>query len=164
MSDYRDTIISGRIPIVEVLGRYIQALEDRDADAIAALFPPDGQFLNYDRASAREFAPRGAGINGREMIRAAMRAAARPAGHGFHYFTTDHIVEISGDDATVRANFLAAESTGKVHLAPGWTLAGGMLSGSIALTMTGRYESELRRFQGRWLLTVHRVKQNLSHA
>ena len=153
--------MSDRTEIIELLGRYVRALEERDGKAIAELFVPDGEFQLYGRAGSGDFAQRGSAVVGRENIRALFESSARPPGRGYHYLTSDHIVEVDGDEATLSAQFVAVESNAEIPSEIGWTLGSAMLRGTLALSMMGRYESDLRRVDGRWRLTVQRVKHNL---
>jgi hypothetical protein len=54
------------------------------------------------------------------------------------------------------------ESNAEIPSDVGWSLGASMLRGTVAVTMMGRYESDLRKVDGRWLFTVHRVKHNLA--
>jgi len=47
--------------IPEVLARYVQALEERDGDALAALFAPDGEFQVFSRYGREEYVDAGCG-------------------------------------------------------------------------------------------------------
>jgi ketosteroid isomerase-like protein len=155
--------VSERDEIVEVLARYARALEDRDADAVAELFAPDGNFELFSKDGSGEYVS-GPVVAGREHIRAMVGGGSLPPGRGMHYLTSDHIVEITGDEASLRAQFLAVESSGDVPSGDKWTAGASVLTGSYALTMVGRYESQLRKAGGRWQFTVHRVKHNLPMA
>ena len=154
--------MSDRIEIVELLGRYIRALEDRDGKAIADLFTPDGEFSLYSRAGAGDFTQRSLGVVGRDKIRTVFESGSRAPGRGFHYLTSDHIVGVDGDKATLTAQFIAVESNAEIQSGAEWTLGSTMLRGTLAITMMGRYESDLRKIDGRWLFTIHRVKHNLT--
>ena len=153
--------MSARAEIIELLGRYIRSLEDRDGKAIAALFVPDGEFRLYSRPGSGDFAPSSFGAAGRDNIRALFESGSRQPGHGLHYLTSDHIVDVDGDKATITAQFVCVESNAEIQSNFEWALGATMLRGTLALTMMGRYESELRRIDGRWLFTIHRVKHNL---
>jgi hypothetical protein len=154
--------MSDRTEIIELLGRYIRALEDRDGKAIAELFAPDGEFRLYSRPGTGDFTQRGPGVVGRDNIRALFESGSRPPGRGFHYLTSDHIVNVDGDKATITAQFVAVESNAEIQSDVGWTLGSSLLRGTLALTMMGRYESDLRKIGGRWLFTIQRVKHNLT--
>jgi hypothetical protein len=147
--------------IIEALAHYVRALEERDGDAIAALFAPDGEFEVFGRDGVNGYAASGIRVVGRDKIRAMIENGSLPPGRGMHYLTTDHIVEINGDEATMDAQFVAVESNTGVASDHDWTTAAKMLRGSLALSMVGRYDSQLQRVHGRWVFTTHRVKHNL---
>ena len=150
-----------RSEIIEVLARYARALEQRDGTAVAALFAPDGEFTLFGRYGRDDYVDAGVHVVGRDTIRTMIDAGSMPPGRGMHYLTTDHIVEISGDDADMSAQFVAVESNAELRSETWWSTAAGMVQGTLALTMIGRYDSRLRRIDGRWVLTTHSVKHNL---
>jgi hypothetical protein len=153
--------MSDRDKIIEVLARYARALEDRNAEAIAALFAPDGTFELFSRHGRDEYVAQGTKVVGRDNIRAMIESGSMPPGRGMHYLTGDHIVDIIRDEASLQAQFVAVESNTDIQSQSKWTVGASMLQGAFALTMVGRYESRLCRIEGRWLFTVHRVKHSL---
>lgn len=154
--------MSNRHEIIEVLARYVRALEERDAEAVAALFAPDGEFELFGRYGLDDYVAGGVHVIGRDNIRAMIEnAPAPPPGHGMHYLTTDHIVEISGNEATMDAQFVAVESNVGLRSESSRTTTASIVRGTLALTMIGHYDSRLRRVEGRWVFTAHRVKHSL---
>ena len=81
-----------------------------------------------------------------------------------HYLTTDHIVEIVGDEAGLRTQFVVVESAANPRPAEGWPHGASLMQGTLGLLMIGHYESRLRKADGRWLLTRHQVKHSLPMA
>jgi hypothetical protein len=152
--------MSDRDEITENLSRYARALEDRNGEAVAALFAPDGTFELSGRNGRDEYVAQ-AKVVGRDNIRAMIERGSLPTDHDMHYLTGDHVVDITGDEASLRAQFVVVESSSGIQSENKWTVGASMLQGSFALTMMGRYESRLRRIEQRWLFTVHRVKHNL---
>ena len=65
--------MSDRHEIIEVLARYARALEDRNGEAVAALFAPDGVFELFSRHGRDEYVAQGTKVVGRDNIRAMMR-------------------------------------------------------------------------------------------
>ncbi|MET8331646.1 nuclear transport factor 2 family protein [Streptomyces sp. NPDC005181] len=155
--------MSDRHEITELLARYGQALEERDGEALAELFAPDGEFQIFSRHGRDEYIAHGADVIGRATIRAMMQNSSLPAGRGMHYLTTDHIVEITGDTARMRAQFVVVESNADARPEPdnGWPFGFNMVHGGLALTMIGRYDSHLLRTEDGWVFTLHQVKHNL---
>jgi hypothetical protein len=152
--------MNDRHEIVELLARYVRALEKRDGEAVAALFTPDGEFELFGRSGRDDYAA-GVKVVGRENICAMVNGGSVAPGRGMHYLTTDRIVEINGDEASLDAQFVAVESNADLPTNSTWTTAQGIVHGTLALTMIGRYDSRLARIDGRWAFTVHRVKHNL---
>jgi SnoaL-like domain len=150
-----------RNEILEVLARYARALEERDGRAVAALFAPDGEFTLFGRYGSDDYVYAGVHVVGRDNIRAMIEIDSIPPGRGMHYLTSDHIVEISGDEASMNAQFVAVESNADLRSESSWGTAAGIVHGTLALTMIGRYDSRLRRTDGRWVFTTHRVKHSL---
>jgi uncharacterized protein (TIGR02246 family) len=87
-----------RARISELLSRYLAAVDDRRIDlaAVAAAFTPDGRLV----------APNGTALVGREAIAAGQAATFRRF-RATHHSTTDHVVEVEGDTARLRANMTA---------------------------------------------------------
>jgi hypothetical protein len=154
--------MSDRVEIVEVLARYVRAMERRDGDALAELFTPDGAFALFGRNSDGEYVPSGADVIGRDRIRAMVEGGALPPHRGMQYLTTDHIVEIEGATASLEAQFTAVETDADIPAEVGWSTGARLLQGSLAVTMLGRYESELTKIDGCWLLAKHHVKHRLT--
>ena len=157
--------MSDRAEIIELLARYVRALEERDGKAVADLYTPDGEFRFYSRAGWGKFTERADGpvAVGREEIEAVVAVAGiRPIGRGFHYLTTDHIVDIHGDAGTISSHLILVESNTEISPATEWSLGAAILNGALAITMCGRYDSDVRKINGRWLFTVNRVKHNLT--
>jgi hypothetical protein len=150
-----------RNEILEVLARCARALEERDGKAVAALFASDGEFSLFGRYGRDDYVDAGVHVVGRDNIRAMIEIDSMPPGRGMHYLTTDHIVKVSGDEASMNAQFVAVESNADLHSESRWSAAAGIVQGTLALTMIGRYDSRLRRVDGRWVFTTHRVKHSL---
>ncbi|MFE7750472.1 nuclear transport factor 2 family protein [Streptomyces sp. NPDC057428] len=155
--------MSDRLEIIEVLARYVRALEERDAKAVAALFAPEGAFEIQSRSGREAYATR-VTVTGPDKIQALMESGTLPATRGNQYFTTDHIVDIDGDEARMDAQFLTVESNVEGTAGQNWPVGSVMLQGALALSMAGHYASVLRKIDGRWALTSHRVRHNLPMA
>jgi len=160
----KEASMNDRQEIPEVLARYVQALEERDGDALAALFAPDGEFQVFSRYGREEYVALDADVVGHDALRAMMKSGALPPGRGMHYLTTDHIVAITGDAATLRAQFVVVESNASPRPENGWPAGADLMQGKLALIMIGYYESCLRKIGGSWLFTRHQVKHSLPMA
>lgn len=156
--------MSDRNEIIEALGRYARALEDRDGDAIATLFAPDGVFEVFSRYGREDYIKMGADVVGRDAIGAMVSKGSLPPGRGMHYLTTDHIVDFTGDEARLRAQFVVVESTANPRPADGWPSGASLMQGALGLVMVGNYDSQLRKVEGRWVFAHHQVKHSLPMA
>ena len=115
-----------RNEILEVLARYARALEERDGRAVAALFARDGEFTLFGRYGSDDYVYAGVHVVGRDNIRAMIEIDSIPPGRGMHYLTSDHIVEISGDEASMNAQFVAVESNADLRSESSWGTAAGI--------------------------------------
>lgn len=132
------TEIADRAQINDLLSRYCAAVDDKriDAATVAATFTPDGRLV----------APNGAVVVGREAI-AAGQTKTFSRFRATHHVTTDHIVDLNGDTARLRANMIAmhlwseaeSDSTSlQTHF-----VAGGVFQATAERTAEGWRFSEL---------------------
>ena len=156
--------MNDRYEIIETLARYARALEERDGDALAALFAPEGVFQVFSRYAGEEYVALDADVAGQDALRAMLKNSTMPPGHGMHYLTTDHIVDITGDEATLQAQFVVVASTANPRPESGWPPGAELMQGKLALIMIGHYDSRLRRIGGNWVFTRHQVKHSLPMA
>ena len=153
--------MNDRVEIIEALARYARALERRDGETLATLFTEGGQVEPFSRYGQEPYEPQGSGVSGREQIRNMFANAALPPGSGMHYLTTDHIVDIDGDEARLQAQFVVVVSAGNARPDTGWPPGADMMQGTLSVFMIGHYDSQLRKSEGRWLFTRHHVKHSL---
>jgi hypothetical protein len=153
--------MSDRDDIVEALGRYARALENRGGKALAALCIADAQFLVFSRYGQEDYEALDADPVSLATICGMLDNSAMPAGRGMHYLTTDHIVDITGDQAWMQAQFLVVGSTANARPETGWPSDANMMQGTLTLAMIGYYQSQLRKVDGRWLFARHEVKHSL---
>jgi SnoaL-like domain len=156
--------MNDRYEIIETLARYARALEERDGDALAGLFAPEGVFQLFSRYSSQEYVALDADLVGHDALRASMKNSTMPPGRGMHYLTTDHIVDITGDEATLQAQFVVVASTANPLPTNGWPPGAELMQGKLALIMIGHYDSRLRRIGEKWVFTRHQVKHSLPMA
>jgi hypothetical protein len=149
-----------RVEIIETLGRYARALESRDARTVATLFTQDGKIQLFSRYGQDTYQQHNV-VDGQDEIRGMLDNVAMPPGRGMHYLTTDHIVDISGDEARLRAEFLIVTSVANPRPEKGWPSDAELMQGTLSLLMIGHYDSQLRKSGGRWLFALHQVKHSL---
>jgi hypothetical protein len=156
--------MNDRYEIIEALARYARAIEERDGEALAALFAPEGEFQVFSRYAGEEYVALDADVVGQDALHAMLTNSAMPPGRGMHYLTTDHIVDIAGDEARMQAQFVVLASTANPRPENGWAPGAELMQGKLTLTMIGNYDSQLRRIGGSWVFTRHQVKHSLPMA
>jgi len=132
-----------RAEIEDLQARYLFALDWQDADAYAATFTPDG-VLDWT----------GGVIRGRDAIRAealkmretfakvdAANAPRRPS--RLRHLTSAAVIRIDGDRATSTIEWFEIDNDGKKRYP--------------AVTGYGHFEDELRRVDGKWLISNHKI-------
>jgi hypothetical protein len=156
----KDEPVNDRDEIIEVLARYARALEERDAEALTAVFAPDGEFQVFSRFGREEYVAHDVNVVGHAALRALFKGSLPPE-RGMHYLTTDHIVDITGDQATMHARFVVMESTANPRPVGGWPSGAKLMEGELALLMIGFYDSRLRKIGGRWVFARQQVKHSM---
>lgn len=126
------TTLHDRLEIIELTHRYCWALDSKDLDLLDTVFLPD--------ATAEL---RSAPLEGRDAIRARIRAAAT-ALDATQHTVTNHMVTIDGDRATSRC-YLHSQ-----HVREG-------TEGGDLYVIAGRYEDELVRTPDGWRIAFRRL-------
>jgi hypothetical protein len=150
-----------RHDVIEALARYTEALEDRNGDAMAELFTPNGQLQLYSRYGRDKYIAAGAAVVGRDALRAMIQNAALAPGEGMHYATTDHVVHFAVDEAWMRARFLVMRSVSTARPDAGWPGDAELMQGKLSLYMVGFYDSRLSWVDGKWLFARHEIRHSL---
>jgi uncharacterized protein (TIGR02246 family) len=118
--------------IREILGAYCFHLDSGNFEAMAALFTEDGVWHT-------DFG-KGIGRTGIVAHARSLRTAEAPRPRGVH-LTTNIVVELNGDRATVRSNWIVAQNT---DAGPKVSSAGG-------------YADEMVKHDGRWLFQYRKI-------
>ena len=113
-----------KLEIQELIARYNHAVDSGDTAAYAATFTEDGSF-----GGSRDV------VEGRENL----ASMAARAGGGRHW-TANHIIEGSGDAATLRCYVMVTRT-----------------QDGTQINSTGLYTDELRKVDGAWLFSKRRV-------
>lgn len=141
----------------EVLARYVRATDHRDGAAMAALFEPDATVvINFNNAGTPEPL---ATLSGAETIGTAVAGMMKPhpAGGWSHHTTHDHIIEVTGDEATIDAQVVMFTSLSLPRPADGWPAGATGPQGSVTPAESGYYRTRMRRSEGRWLIRRHDI-------
>lgn len=138
--------------VEEVLARYVRAADSRDGAAMSALFESDGsvEIVHNDSGEQRPVAE----LQGAEAIGQAVAGMLAPhPPHGWsHHTTSNHIVDVDGDTATIDAQFIVFNAVGAVRPADGWPAGASGLQGTVTPIESGYYRPTLRRVDGVWRL------------
>lgn len=143
--------------VEEVLARYVRAADARNGAAMSALFEADGvvEIVHNDSGEQRPVAE----LQGAEAIGRAVAGMLAPhPPHGWsHHTTSNHIVEVDGDTATIDAQFIVFNTVGAERPADGWPAEASGLQGTVAPIESGYYQPTLQRSDGRWRLRKMRI-------
>jgi hypothetical protein len=142
VTEYGPAYARDRAEIVDLMARYLFAMDYHDADAYAECFTEDGE-LDWAMGVA----------SGREAIRAEAWTFAGKIGEIFK----DH----QGNPAKLRhavdQKVIRIEGDRAWNTGFWWEMTNGGPDGTIALPSFGIYEDELRRVEGRWLFSRRKI-------
>ena len=158
--------MSDELAVQQVLSRYVRAHDQRDGDAMAALFTPQARVkIVYNNPPDGEPEVLGE-LVGREAIAQATAHMMKPhPAHGWSHNATDVLlVEIDGDRATVDAQFMVFSVLGDAKPASGWPAGAAGAQGTITPIESGYYTQNLVRVEGQWLIESLQVRHNLPFA
>ncbi|MFE0629332.1 nuclear transport factor 2 family protein [Streptomyces sp. NPDC058864] len=151
-----------RFDIQDVLSRYVRATDERDVEALAGLFAEGGEFRFFGRSGTEKYQRVGKPLVGPEQIGEFVASwPPLPERMYFHHMTTDHVIEIDGDEATMNAQFLVIPAIATAEPEGGWPADLRGIQGSAMPTMIGFYDAHLRRIDGVWKLTRFDVLHSL---
>lgn len=121
-------VLEDRAEISDLRARYCHVLDQRDWDALAALFTEDGEFDGLAHA------------RGRAEIHRFFSGTVDRLADGFWHFCTNPTLEIDGDDATGRISmqYLSVRN-------------------GVSHVSAGHYDDRLQRIGGRWLFRTRRI-------
>ncbi len=147
--------------IRDVLARYVRATDNHDGKGQADLFTEDGEIGYYSRAGFEEYQRFQAPSLGHERIRADMGERSLPEGTRLHHLTSDHLITVDGDDATLTAQFFVIQASGPKDAPVAWQGGQFGLRGAARITMIGFYDGQLRRVGSEWKFTRLDVQHSL---
>ena len=153
MSDERE--------IQEVMARYVRAVDHRDGAAMSNLFLPEGKVeIFYNNAGVPE---RLGEVVGPEAIGTAVTTMMKPHSlRGWsHHTTHDPIIEVKGDTGTLDAQFVVFNVVGAGKPEDGWPEGASGAQGTITPIESGYYRPMLKKVDGRWMMTHHRIYHDL---
>ncbi|GEN98976.1 hypothetical protein NSE01_08090 [Novosphingobium sediminis] len=156
--------LSDETLILNLLGRYTRAHDQRDPEAMTALFTPDAIIDIIDAVGG---AQRSLGrLEGREAIGAAVRAMMAP--HGERAWSQNvisaPIISIAGDEATIDAQFMVFSIMAAEVPQGGWPAGTFGAQGRIVPIEAGQYHPTMRRTADGWAIAAMRIEHRLPMA
>ena len=149
--------MTDRSDVLEVLARYVRAADHRDAAAMADVFLSDGkvEIFHNDCGDVKRIGE----IQGADQIGAAVAGMLHPhPPHGWsHHTTSDHIVTVDNDEATIDAQFIVFNTVGDERPETGWPKGAFGAQGRVTPIESGYYRPKLRRVDGHWLIALQTI-------
>lgn len=152
------------LDVREVLAMYVRAADRRDGAAMASLFVPGARVrVFHGRGDAAELLGE---LVGPEAIGHSVGALMEPhpVGGFSHHVTSDAIVEIDGDRATLDAQYVVFQTRARARPESGWPSGARGAQGTITPIEAGYYKSELVRAGRSWKIVAHRIEHDLPYA
>jgi ketosteroid isomerase-like protein len=156
-----EVVMGAEREVQHVFARYVRAADRRDGAALSELFADDGTVeIFYNRAGNPELIAK---LAGAEAIGQAVAGMMKPhPERGWsHHTTHDHVIKVDGDDATLDAQFVVFNVVGAERPAAGWPDGASGAQGTITPIESGYYQPRLRRVDGTWKITSHRIVLDL---
>ncbi|KIF74230.1 hypothetical protein QR77_10000 [Streptomyces sp. 150FB] len=152
--------------IQEVLARYVRATDGRDGKAQGALFTDDATVQISARTGPGTYEPVGEPLIGGAGVEYAVDhfMAPHPEGGTSHHTTSDHLIEVDGDQAHLNAQFVVFEVRATARPAGGWPEGTAGAQGTVRPIESGYYDTDLRRVDGEWKIVRHRVLMDMPMA
>lgn len=155
------------LQVLQILARYVRATDHRLGDDMASLFVRDGKVAIYRRYTGdpeENGEPELVGeLVGADTIGAAVSQMMRPhpALGWSHHVTANPIVEVTGDTATVDAQFIVFETRGRERPSSGWSAGTMGVQGTVMPIEAGYYRTTLRRTDDGWRIVVQTIIHDL---
>jgi len=147
--------------VQQVLARYVRAADNRDGAAMSTLFVPDGRVEIFHHQGGKPV-PLGE-LEGAVAIGQAVSGMMLPhPPRGWsHHTTHDPIIEVSGDTATIDAQFIVYNTVGHEEPAGGWPKGARGAQGIVQPIEAGYYRASLRRVGSVWKIATHQIIHDL---
>jgi hypothetical protein len=152
--------------VQEVLARYVRAADSRDGNVQGELFTDDAVVEIHIKTGQGQYEQLGEPLIGGAGVAYAMDnfMERHPRGGSSHHVTSDHLIEVNGDQAHMNAQFIVYEVRATARPASGWPDGAHGAQGSVRAIESGYYDTDLRRVSGQWKITGHRVLMDMPMA
>ena len=139
--------------ISRLMAQYTRGADRRDPELLKAIFAPDAVvdiYLGPDVETEQL-----GHLEGVETISQAVvfGMLPHPERGWSHHRTTDHIVDVVGDTATLEAHFITYNTVGAARPEGGWPAGLAGAQGTITPIESGYYRPTCARIDGKWLIT-----------
>ncbi|HXL92109.1 MAG TPA: nuclear transport factor 2 family protein [Streptosporangiaceae bacterium] len=152
--------------VQDVLARYVRTTDRRDGKAQGALFTDDATVEIQIKTGQGQYEKLGDPLTGGAGVAFAVDnfMTPHPQGGSSHHTTSDHIIEISGDQAHMNAQFIVYEVLASTRPEDGWPDDARGAQGTVRTIESGYYDTDLRLIDGQWKITGHRVLMDMPMA
>ncbi|MGW7127901.1 nuclear transport factor 2 family protein [Streptomyces bobili] len=149
--------------VQEILARYVRATDRRDGKTQGALFTDDAIVQIFVKTGPSSYEPFGEPLLGGAGVEYAVDnfMAPHPDGGSSHHTTSDHIIDVNGDDAHLNAQFVVFEVRAEMRPADGWPANAFGSQGTVRPIESGYYDTDLRRIDGEWKIVAHSVLMDM---
>lgn len=147
--------------MLNALGRYARAHDQRDSDAMAALFTPDATIDIIDAVGGTEHVL--GRLEGRKAVADAVRQMMVP--HATRAWSQNvisaPIITIDGDEAAIDAQFMVFSISAAAVPDGGWPAGTFGAQGRIVPIEAGYYRTVMRRTADDWAISAMRIEHRL---
>ncbi|MEH0843243.1 nuclear transport factor 2 family protein [Micromonospora sp. CPCC 205711] len=152
--------------IQEILARYVRATDRRDGRTQGALFTDEAVVQSFSKTGPDSYEPVAPPLIGGAAVGYAVDnyMAPHPQGGSSHHVTTDHIIEVDGDQAHMNAQFIVFRIQAAARPADGWAAGTFGAQGTVQPIESGYYDTDLRRIDGEWKIVGHRILLDMPYA
>lgn len=150
--------------VEQVMARYVRAADRRNSAEMSALFMPDAtvEILLQQNGTTVQLGS----LNGAQTIGQAVAGlmAGHPPRGWSHHTTSNTIVAVDGEEATLDTQFIVFNTIGLARPDGGWPAGSAGAQGVVQPIEAGYYFSHLRRVDGVWKIARHRITHDLPYA
>lgn len=156
--------ISDARAVQQMLARYVRAVDRRDAAALSQLFTEHAlvEIFHSNSGALNKLGElHGASTIGQAV--AGMMTPHPPRGAS-HHTTHDPLIEVTGDNASIDAQFIVFSTLGAEQPDEGWPATASGAQGTVTPIEAGYYQSSLERTAEGWKIAHHRILLDLPAA
>ena len=147
--------------VLELLARYVRAVDRGNGYALRELFTQDGVISVFSNSNGHwVLAVEIQGIE--DIVSHIANLANSGSQKGWsHHTTHDQITRVFGDFATIDAQFIRFDAQGHKRPGDGWPLGSAGVMGHVNVFEAGCYFPSFRRMNGEWKIVIQRIYHDL---